>query len=126
MILFSISYSCLELGALAVILDRPAIFEKILVTKEYHDESHNVLSAYGCYNPKIGYISLLTFVVSYKFLSFCVQVQGMSFLAAILLLNMESSDGFICLSNYYQVKKLALLLVQLAIIKILKKQIMKT
>ena len=70
MILFSISYFRLELGALVVILDRPEIIEKILVTKEYHDKLHNLLSAYACYNPKVGYVSLLTFVVSSKFLLF--------------------------------------------------------
>jgi hypothetical protein len=69
-ILFSISYFRLELVALAVILDRPEIIEKILVTKEYHDKLHNLLGAYACYNPKVGYVSLLTFVVSSKFLLF--------------------------------------------------------
>jgi len=47
----------------------------------YHDALHSVLGAFACYNPKIGY------------------VQGMSFLAAILLLNMEAPDAFIALSN---------------------------
>lgn len=47
----------------------------------YHDALHNVLGAYACYNSQIGY------------------VQGMSFLTAILLLNMDAVDAFICLSN---------------------------
>jgi hypothetical protein len=42
---------------------------------------HNVLEAYACYRPDIGY------------------VQGMSFLAAVLLLNMDVSDAFLCLAN---------------------------
>lgn len=47
----------------------------------YHQPLHDVLGAYACYNTKIGY------------------VQGMSFLTAILLLNMEAPDAFICLAN---------------------------
>ena len=46
-----------------------------------HESLHSVLGAYACYNPKIGY------------------VQGMSFLTAILLLNMDAPDAFICLAN---------------------------
>lgn len=42
---------------------------------------HDVLGAYACYRPDVGY------------------VQGMSFLAAVLLLNMEASDAFILLAN---------------------------
>lgn len=42
---------------------------------------HDVLGAYACYRPDVGY------------------VQGMSFLAGVLLLNMEASDAFICLAN---------------------------
>ena len=42
---------------------------------------HDILGAYACYRPDIGY------------------VQGMSFLAAVLLLNMEAADAFICLAN---------------------------
>lgn len=54
----------------------------------YHDALHNVLGAYACYNPTIGY------------------VQGMSFLTAILLLNMEAPDAFICLANLLNTKYL--------------------
>ena len=34
-----------------------------------------------------------------KLMCFILQVQGMSFLAAVLLLNMEPSDAFICFAN---------------------------
>ena len=47
----------------------------------YNQVLHDVLGAYACYRPDVGY------------------VQGMSFLAAVLLLNMEASDAFICLAN---------------------------
>ncbi len=47
----------------------------------YHDSLYDILGAYACYRPDIGY------------------VQGMSFLAAVLLLNMDASDAFICLAN---------------------------
>lgn len=52
----------------------------------YHEALHNVLGAYACYNSQIGY------------------VQGMSFLTAILLLNMEAIDAFICLANLLDTK----------------------
>lgn len=54
----------------------------------YHEALHSVLGAYACFNPKIGY------------------VQGMSFLTAILLLNMEAPDAFICLANLLKTKYL--------------------
>ncbi|XP_066275916.1 TBC1 domain family member 14-like isoform X2 [Branchiostoma lanceolatum] len=47
----------------------------------YHDMLHGVLGAYVCYRPDVGY------------------VQGMSFLAAVLILNMEPADAFVCFSN---------------------------
>lgn len=47
----------------------------------YHDPLHNILGAYACYRPDVGY------------------VQGMSFLAATLLLNMDETDAFIAFSN---------------------------
>ncbi|XP_071520095.1 uncharacterized protein [Panulirus ornatus] len=47
----------------------------------YHDPLHNILGAYACYRPDVGY------------------VQGMSFLAATLLLNMDETDAFISFSN---------------------------
>jgi hypothetical protein len=47
----------------------------------YNQMLHDVLGAYACYRPDVGY------------------VQGMSFLAAVLLLNMDASDAFSCLAN---------------------------
>ena len=47
----------------------------------YYDVLHSLLGAYVCYQPEIGY------------------VQGMSFIAAVLLLNMEELDAFICFAN---------------------------
>lgn len=47
----------------------------------YHDLLHSLLGAYVCYRPDVGY------------------VQGMSFIAAVLLLNMEVADAFICFAN---------------------------
>jgi hypothetical protein len=47
----------------------------------YHNTLHDILGAYACYRPDVGY------------------VQGMSFIAAVLLLNMDTSDAFIALSN---------------------------
>ena len=41
----------------------------------------DLLGAYVCYRPDLGY------------------VQGMSFIAAILLLNMEEADAFIVFAN---------------------------
>ncbi|OWR42413.1 SWI/SNF-related matrix-associated actin-dependent regulator of chromatin subfamily B member 1 [Danaus plexippus plexippus] len=47
----------------------------------YFDVLHELLAAYVCYRPDIGY------------------VQGMSFIAAVLILNMEASQAFMCFSN---------------------------
>uniref|UniRef100_A0A4W3K3E2 TBC1 domain family member 12 n=1 Tax=Callorhinchus milii TaxID=7868 RepID=A0A4W3K3E2_CALMI len=47
----------------------------------YHDLLHNVLGAYTCYRPDVGY------------------VQGMSFVAAVLILNLEEADAFIAFAN---------------------------
>ncbi|XP_076142373.1 TBC1 domain family member 12 isoform X2 [Alosa pseudoharengus] len=47
----------------------------------YHDLLHSVLGAYTCYRPDVGY------------------VQGMSFIAAVLILNMEEADAFIAFAN---------------------------
>ncbi|XP_065153559.1 TBC1 domain family member 12 [Paramisgurnus dabryanus] len=47
----------------------------------YHDLLHNVLGAYTCYRPDVGY------------------VQGMSFIAAVLILNSEEADAFIAFAN---------------------------
>lgn len=47
----------------------------------YSEMLHLLLAAYVCYRPDVGY------------------VQGMSYIAAILILNMEQEDAFICFSN---------------------------
>nr|XP_020462316.1 TBC1 domain family member 12-like isoform X2 [Monopterus albus] len=47
----------------------------------YHDLLHSLLGAYTCYRPDIGY------------------VQGMSFIAAVLILNLEEAEAFITFAN---------------------------
>uniref|UniRef100_A0A8C0XYW0 Rab-GAP TBC domain-containing protein n=3 Tax=Castor canadensis TaxID=51338 RepID=A0A8C0XYW0_CASCN len=47
----------------------------------YHDMLHSILGAYTCYRPDVGY------------------VQGMSFIAAVLILNLDAADAFIAFSN---------------------------
>ncbi|CAG9793662.1 unnamed protein product [Diatraea saccharalis] len=47
----------------------------------YFDVLHELLAAYVCYRPDIGY------------------VQGMSFIAAVLILNMEAPSAFVCFAN---------------------------
>ncbi|XP_036902093.1 TBC1 domain family member 14 isoform X2 [Sturnira hondurensis] len=47
----------------------------------YHDTLHSILGAYTCYRPDVGY------------------VQGMSFIAAVLILNLDTADAFIAFSN---------------------------
>nr|XP_034831450.1 TBC1 domain family member 14-like [Maniola hyperantus] len=47
----------------------------------YFDVLHELLAAYVCYRPDIGYI------------------QGMSFIAAVLILNMEAPQAFVCFAN---------------------------
>ena len=47
----------------------------------YYDMLHSLLGAYATYRPDVGY------------------VQGMSFLAAFLLLNMDVADAFISFAN---------------------------
>ncbi|XP_049591306.1 TBC1 domain family member 12 isoform X1 [Syngnathus scovelli] len=47
----------------------------------FHDVLHSVLGAYTCYRPDIGY------------------VQGMSFIAAVLILNLEEADAFVTFAN---------------------------
>ena len=55
----------------------------------YFQLLHNVLGAYVCYRPDIGY------------------VQGMSFIAAILILNMDEADAFITFANLLNWPQLA-------------------
>ncbi|XP_071947662.1 TBC1 domain family member 12-like [Antedon mediterranea] len=47
----------------------------------YHNMLHSILGAYACYRPDVGY------------------VQGMSFIAAVFLLNLEPPNAFLCFSN---------------------------
>ncbi|XP_066154904.1 TBC1 domain family member 12-like [Euwallacea fornicatus] len=47
----------------------------------YSEVLHWLLAAYVCFRPDIGY------------------VQGMSYIAAILILNMDACDAFICFAN---------------------------
>ncbi|KAJ8262116.1 hypothetical protein GJAV_G00162400 [Gymnothorax javanicus] len=47
----------------------------------YHDMLHSILGAYTCYRPDVGY------------------VQGMSFIAAVLILNLDTADAFIAFTN---------------------------
>uniref|UniRef100_A0A671Q440 TBC1 domain family member 14-like n=1 Tax=Sinocyclocheilus anshuiensis TaxID=1608454 RepID=A0A671Q440_9TELE len=47
----------------------------------YHDVLHSILGAYTCYRPDVGY------------------VQGMSFIAAVLILNMDTAEAFIAFAN---------------------------
>ncbi|KAL1517333.1 hypothetical protein ABEB36_001108 [Hypothenemus hampei] len=47
----------------------------------YSDVLHSLLAAYVCFRPDVGY------------------VQGMSYIAAILILNMEPCEAFICFAN---------------------------
>ncbi|XP_059488575.1 TBC1 domain family member 14-like [Neocloeon triangulifer] len=47
----------------------------------YYDVLHSLLGAYVCYRPDVGY------------------VQGMSFIAAVLILNLEPADAFVCFAN---------------------------
>ncbi|XP_036968077.1 TBC1 domain family member 14 isoform X1 [Acanthopagrus latus] len=47
----------------------------------YHDVLHSILGAYTCYRPDVGY------------------VQGMSFIAAVLILNLDTANAFIAFAN---------------------------
>ena len=65
-------------------LDVSRTFPQLCIFQQggpYYQLLHNVLSAYVCYRPDIGY------------------VQGMSFIAAILILNLDEADAFIMFAN---------------------------
>lgn len=65
-------------------LDIARTFPHLCIFQEggpYSDVLHSLLAAYVCYRPDVGY------------------VQGMSYIAAILILNMEQYDAFICFAN---------------------------
>ncbi|XP_018573966.1 TBC1 domain family member 14-like isoform X2 [Anoplophora glabripennis] len=65
-------------------LDISRTFPHLCIFQEggpYSETLHSLLAAYVCYRPDVGY------------------VQGMSYIAAILILNMEPFDAFICFAN---------------------------
>lgn len=65
-------------------LDISRTFPHLCIFQEggpYSETLHSLLAAYVCYRPDVGY------------------VQGMSYIAAILILNMEQFDAFICFAN---------------------------
>ncbi|GJQ67719.1 hypothetical protein Trydic_g16540 [Trypoxylus dichotomus] len=65
-------------------LDIARTFPTLCIFQEggpYSDVLHSLLAAYVCYRPDVGY------------------VQGMSYIAAVLILNMEQLDAFICFAN---------------------------
>ncbi|XP_071441998.1 TBC1 domain family member 14-like [Hetaerina americana] len=65
-------------------LDISRTFPHLCIFQEggpYYDILHSLIGAYVCYRPDVGY------------------VQGMSFLAAVLILNMDAPDAFICFAN---------------------------
>uniref|UniRef100_A0A6V7ISP0 Rab-GAP TBC domain-containing protein n=1 Tax=Bracon brevicornis TaxID=1563983 RepID=A0A6V7ISP0_9HYME len=68
----------------AIKLDVSRTFPALCVFQDngpLNEPLYNVLAAYCVFRPEIGY------------------VQGMSFIGAVLTLNMEPSDAFICFSN---------------------------
>ncbi|XP_077445910.1 TBC1 domain family member 14 [Stigmatopora argus] len=65
-------------------LDISRTFPQLCIFQEggpYHDVLHGILGAYTCYRPDVGY------------------VQGMSFIAAVLILNLDTADAFVALAN---------------------------
>ncbi|XP_061664562.1 TBC1 domain family member 14 isoform X2 [Syngnathoides biaculeatus] len=65
-------------------LDISRTFPQLCIFQEggpYHDVLHSILGAYTCYRPDVGY------------------VQGMSFIAAVLILNLDTADAFIAFAN---------------------------
>ncbi|CAG2165478.1 unnamed protein product [Oppiella nova] len=75
---------CNESAADLIKLDVSRTFPQLGLFQEsgpYHEVLSELLGAYVTYRPDIGY------------------AQGMSFLAAMLLLNMESESAFVCLAN---------------------------
>lgn len=65
-------------------LDIARTFPNLCIFQEggpYSEILHTLLAAYVCYRPDVGY------------------VQGMSFIAAILILNMDHCDAFVCFAN---------------------------
>jgi len=67
-----------------VSLDVSRTFPQLGIFQEggpYHSTLRDLLGAYVCYRPDLGY------------------VQGMSFIAAILLLNLDEADAFVVFAN---------------------------
>ncbi|CAL1590488.1 unnamed protein product [Knipowitschia caucasica] len=65
-------------------LDISRTFPQLCIFQQggpYHDVLHSILGAYTCYRPDVGY------------------VQGMSFIAAVLILNLDTADTFIAFAN---------------------------
>ncbi|XP_072314988.1 TBC1 domain family member 14 isoform X1 [Eucyclogobius newberryi] len=65
-------------------LDISRTFPQLCIFQQggpYHDMLHSILGAYTCYRPDVGY------------------VQGMSFIAAVLILNLDTAEAFIALAN---------------------------
>ncbi|XP_061922064.1 TBC1 domain family member 14 isoform X2 [Entelurus aequoreus] len=65
-------------------LDISRTFPQLCIFQQggpYHDVLHSILGAYTCYRPDVGY------------------VQGMSFIAAVLILNLDTAEAFIAFSN---------------------------
>lgn len=60
---------------------RSAHVQILLQGGPYYDTLYCLLAAYVYYRPDVGY------------------VQGMSFIAAVLILNMEPADAFVCFAN---------------------------
>lgn len=79
-----VSTSNREASVELIKLDISRTFPQLCIFQKggpYHDLLHSLLGAYACYRPDVGY------------------VQGMSFIAAVLLLNMDVADAFICFAN---------------------------
>jgi len=75
---------CREETLELIALDVSRTFPQLCIFQKggpYYSHLHNVLGAYVCYRPDLGY------------------VQGMSFIAAILILNLEEHEAFILFSN---------------------------
>ncbi|XP_038124429.1 TBC1 domain family member 14 isoform X1 [Cyprinodon tularosa] len=65
-------------------LDISRTFPQLCIFQQggpYYDMLHSILGAYTCYRPDVGY------------------VQGMSFIAAVLILNLDTADAFIAFAN---------------------------
>ncbi|EGC36346.1 hypothetical protein DICPUDRAFT_47207 [Dictyostelium purpureum] len=73
-------------GSVSLIhLDLPRTFPMLSIFQDegpLHQSLANVLEAYVCYRPDVGY------------------VQGMSYLAAVFLLILDEFTSFVCLSNF--------------------------